>query len=36
MLPLAYYSLFSIGINLEPVCIDHINRHILQFVHIAI
>ena len=24
-----YYELFSIGINLEPDCTDHINRHYL-------
>ena len=28
--------LFSTGINLRPVCTDHIDEHYLQFVHIAL
>ena len=31
-----YYELFSIGIDFEPDCIDNVNRHYLQYVHIAI
>ena len=31
-----YYELFSTGINLGSDCIDHINRHYLSYVHIAI
>ena len=34
--PLDYYELFLIGINLEADCIDCINRHNLQLVHIVI
>ena len=26
-----YYELFTIDINLEPVCIDHIKRHFLEY-----
>ena len=33
-IPLAYYRPISIGINLEPVCIDHINLNILLFIHL--
>ena len=31
-----FYELFSIGINLDTDYIDHINRHYLQYFHIAI